>query len=155
MRIRGLGVGSIDTVAQTIQTVEGYYPGSLAYSNNNPGNLKFANQSGATGKDQYGFAVFPDYNTGYQALLNQINLDAGRGLTIAQFTDKYAPASDGNNPGAYAQSIAGASGLSVNDPLTMALGGDYGVNAGTGGTGTDWGSIAALAAGIVLVSLVV
>jgi hypothetical protein len=115
------GVGDINTVAQAIQTVEGYYPGSVAYVNNNPGNLKYVGQAGAT-QGANGFAVFDNYNDGYQALLNQISLDASRGETIAQFTAKYAPAADNNNPTSYAQTIANAAGLSVNDPLSEAIG---------------------------------
>lgn len=112
------GLGDFSTVASTIQTVEGWFPGSVSYRNNNPGNLKYANQPGATGEDANGFAIFPDYQTGLQALDNQIALDASRGLTIAQFTAKYAPAQDSNNPASYAATIASATGLSVNDPLS-------------------------------------
>jgi hypothetical protein len=118
MRLAGLG--TIDAVAQAIQQQEGYYPGSLAYTNNNPGNLRYAGQASAT-QGAGGFAAFPDYAAGYQALLNQISLDASRGLTILQFTSKYAPAADGNNPNAYAVAIANATGLTINDPLAGAL----------------------------------
>jgi hypothetical protein len=47
----GLGTTSSPNaaiIANTIQQVEGYYPGSLAYTNNNPGNLIFVGQAGAT-----------------------------------------------------------------------------------------------------------
>jgi hypothetical protein len=119
------GLGDINTVAQTIQTVEGYYPGPVSYTNNNPGNLKYAGQAGAT-QGANGFAVFSTYDAGYQALVNQINLDASRGQTIAQFTSIYAPAADNNNPTSYAATIANATGLSVNDPLSEAIGTDAG-----------------------------
>lgn len=62
----------------------------LAYRNNNPGNLRFANQDGAT-LGAGGFAKFDSPEAGYQALLNQIKLDQGRGLTVADFVSKYAP----------------------------------------------------------------
>jgi hypothetical protein len=131
------GLGDINTVAQTIQQVEGYYPGSVSYTNNNPGNLKYAGQPGAT-LGANGFAVFPNYDAGYQALLNQINLDASRGQTIAQFTSIYAPAADNNNPTSYAQTIANAAGLSVNDPLSEAI---------AGGTGSSSSSASLLGSG--------
>lgn len=120
------GLGDINTVAQTIQKVEGYYPGSLSYRLNNPGNLTYAGQAGATpvqvcNPTCHNFASFPTYDQGYQALQNQIQLDASRGLTIAQFTAKYAPAADQNDPASYASTIANASGLSVSDPLSAAL----------------------------------
>jgi hypothetical protein len=129
-----LSLGSVDTVAQAIQTMEGYYAGSATFRTNNPGALMYAGQSGSTGADPAtGLAIFPDYATGYQALLNQINLDASRGLTIDQFTAKYAPAAAGNNPGAYAMSIASATGLSPSDPLSMALSdGSAGIDPTTG-----------------------
>jgi len=123
-----LGLGSITTVADTIQKIEGYYPGTPAYRNNNPGNLTcnssgkpYAIQAGATGCDSSNFAIFPDYSTGYSALEAQIELDASRGETIQEFINKYAPASDGNDPTSYAASIASASGLSVTDLLSDAL----------------------------------
>jgi hypothetical protein len=117
-----LSLGSVDTVAQAIQTQEGYYAGSATYRFNNPGALMYAGQPGATGQDPAtGLAIFPDYATGYQALINQINLDASRGETIDQFTAKYAPASAGNDPATYAANIAAATGLSPSDPLSLAL----------------------------------
>jgi hypothetical protein len=117
------GIGDINTLALAIQSVEGYYPGSAAYRNNNPGNLMYVGQSGATGADSSGFAIFPSYQAGYQALLNQITLDASRGETIAQFTAKYAPASAGNDPTSYANTLATAAGLSPSDLLSAALDG--------------------------------
>lgn len=113
-------MGDFSTVASAIQTIEGWFPGSVSQSNNNPGNLKYAGQPGAIGQDASGFAVFPTVAAGTQALDNQIALDASRGLTIQQFAAKYAPAQDSNNPASYAAQIAAATGLSVSDPLSAA-----------------------------------
>jgi len=123
-----VGFGDISTVANTIQTIEGWFPGSLSYRNNNPGNLTFANQAGATPVQVcnpmcHTFASFDSYASGYAALENQISLDASRGESIQDFINKYAPASDNNNPTSYAAQIAAATGLSVNDPLSSALSG--------------------------------
>lgn len=131
-------IGSIQSVANTIQTIEGYYPGSLAYRNNNPGNLVFANQPGAT--QNGAFASFSSYDQGYQALQRQIQLDANRGLTIQQFINKYAPASDGNDPTSYAAQIAAAEGLSVNDPLSMAISGSSSASSDSAIQAMDTGS---------------
>lgn len=120
LRSRG-GLGDINTIAQAIQTMEGYFPGSLSYTNNNPGNLTPAGQPGCTPVG--GYCSFPTYDAGYQALLNQISLDASRGETIAQFTAKYAPAAAGNDPTSYANYLASAAGLSPSDPLSDALAG--------------------------------
>lgn len=135
----GLGASSaspaVATIASTIQTVEGYYPGSLAYNDNNPGNLIFNNQAGATkgppmAGTPYFYAVFPSYDDGYQALVNQINTYANQGLTIDQMMAKYAPATDANgnpttnNPTSYANQIATALGVSTDTTLTDALAGN-------------------------------
>jgi hypothetical protein len=136
------GVGSIDTIAQTIQRVEGYYPGTAAYRNNNPGNLRCCSpgvpcgiQRNAVGCEPgTNFAVFPTYDAGYGALKDQVQLDASRGLTIDQFINKYAPSSDNNDPASYGATIARDAGLNVSDPLAWALSEEGGF-AGTPGTG--------------------
>lgn len=123
MRISGLGVtqilsdSTVQTIAAAIQQQEGYYPGSLAYRNNNPGNLIYAGQSGAV-KGDGGFAEFPTYDDGLQALYNQIQLYASRGMTIQDMMNVYAPAGDGeNDPTGYAYTIAAALGASPDTPL--------------------------------------
>ncbi len=133
-RRRGLGAiaSGYTTVADTIVRQEGY--NSKLAPLNNPGNLIYAGQSGATPVTVNGttWASWPTYDAGYQGLLNQIALDASRGLTISQFTAKYAPAAAGNDPVTYAANIAAATGLSVNDPLAAAAGSGLPVFADTG-----------------------
>ncbi len=63
----------IQKMAEAIKQFEGYYPGSIAYMNNNPGNLKFANQPFAVDEDAFGHAIFDTYEHGWQALINQLN----------------------------------------------------------------------------------
>ena len=125
-RSRGFGQVSssgLQTIAATIQQVEGYYPGTLAYTNNNPGNLIYVGQAGAT-QGTGGFAAFPSYDAGYQALLNQIQNYANRGLTIDQMMAIYAPAGQGsNNPSSYAQTIASNLGVSTSTPVSAAISG--------------------------------
>src|ERR1700677_4861360 len=140
----------LQTLAQTIQTQEGYYPGSLAYTNNNPGNLIYVGQAGATA-GAGGFADFSTYDAGLNALYNQLNLYAtgacavcgGQPLTIAQMAAIYAPAGQGtNNPTVYANNMANALGVSPDTLLSTAIAGNAsgggGVSVGTDpGTGTD------------------
>jgi hypothetical protein len=119
MRLFGLGIpGALDTIAGTIQQVEGYYPGSLAYVNNNPGNLVYtsyyASAFGAI-PGAGGFAKFPDYATGYAALQHQIQVDAARGDSISDLTYSWLGSGQGGNAPAYAASIANALGV---DPST-------------------------------------
>jgi hypothetical protein len=65
--------------------------------NNNPGNLRFAQQKEATGQDDKGFAIFKDAPAGFRAFHAQIKLDASRGLTLEQFIHKYAPPSENDS----------------------------------------------------------
>lgn len=139
----------LQTLAQAIQTQEGYYPGSLAYQNNNPGNLVYAGQAGAT-QGAGGFADFTSYQAGLNALYSQLNLYStgacavcgGQPLTIQQMADIYAPAGQGsNNPTVYAQNMANALGVSPDTLLADALSGSSaGLDTGTGLDTTDDGS---------------
>lgn len=106
-------------LAKFIQDKEGWTPGSVSQKNNNPGNLKYVKQPGATGADEHGFARFPDYQTGLAALNKQIELDSSRGLTFRQFTAKYAPKDDHNDPEAYAKSLAASTGHNPDDPISV------------------------------------
>lgn len=119
-RIRRVGLGQLTAVASAIETEEGYYPGSISYQDNNPGNLMAAGQPGCTATSA-GFCSFATFADGWNALLNQISLDASRGETISQFIAKYAPASAGNDPTSYANYVASSVGLSPSDPLSLAI----------------------------------
>ena len=90
-----------------------YIPsGSLADRNNNPGNLRFVGQSGAT-QGEGGFAKFNTPEDGFQALVNQVQLDQSRGLTLEQFISKYAPSTE-NDTGTYIQQISEWLGVAPN-----------------------------------------
>lgn len=64
-------------------------------ANNNPGNLIYAGQPDAVRGEKRAdgtyWAVFPDLNSGYRALLKEVQATQKRGITIAQFIKKYAP----------------------------------------------------------------
>jgi len=64
--------------------------------NNNPGNIKFSKQKEATGKDDKGFAIFPDAPAGFRALHDQITLYRQRTMTVGQVINAYAPSSENN-----------------------------------------------------------
>lgn len=87
----------------------------FASRNNNPGNLKYVGQGGAT-LGAGGFAKFDTPEAGYQALLEQIKLDQGRGLTLAQFVNKYAPSSE-NDTKTYVSQIVDALGVPENTSI--------------------------------------
>lgn len=84
--------------------------------NNNPGNVRYIPGTWpaklATG-NRRGFCTFKTYNIGY-AVLKKIFTNACTGLskiyhptdTLYTFYEKYAPASDGNNPKKYAEYVS-------------------------------------------------
>lgn len=109
-----------DNIAQAIMEFEGYFVGSISYKNNNPGNLKFVGQLNATGQDQFGHAIFPTFQDGYNALINQIRrmLNGMSSLypqaeTLTQAMNTYA-AANGNE---YAAFIAQRIGVDPNVTL--------------------------------------
>ncbi|WP_447876939.1 hypothetical protein [Serratia fonticola] len=94
--------------------------GPRGIRNNNPGNLNFAGQAGAQkeGGPNGRFAVFQSMTAGVAALYRQIQLYASRGInTISKIVNKYAPAADNNNVGAYIKALMGATGKDANEAL--------------------------------------
>ncbi len=90
------GKTSFNSVGSDTNTASIQIPKStLAYKNNNPGNLRFASQQGAI-QGEGGFAKFSSPEAGVKALSNQIDLDAERGHTVESFISKYAPSTENN-----------------------------------------------------------
>lgn len=95
--------------------------------NNNPGNLNFVGQAGASLERPGGrFARFETAFDGLRALSRQLMLYAGRGInTVDKIISTWAPASDNNNTAAYIQAVSQRLGvnpqaaLNLNDPQTM------------------------------------
>ncbi|MGK4477248.1 lytic transglycosylase domain-containing protein [Yersinia enterocolitica] len=88
--------------------------------NNNPGNLKFAGQRGATLEDgpNARFARFPSMVEGIAALDRQVMLYLKRDKnTIDKIIDIYAPSSDGNNTSAYKSYLSRYTGLGLNEKI--------------------------------------
>jgi len=108
--------GSTSTIQIPQNIQQGTGQPQLAFQNNNPGNLMFVGQPGAV-QGAAGFAKFATPEAGYQALVAQVQLDAGRGLTLGQYIAKYAPPSS-NNTAQYIQQASQALGVSPNVPLS-------------------------------------
>lgn len=98
-----------------------------AERNNNPGNLNYAGQAGATLEDGSGarFAKFGSTAEGVSALARQLQRYGERGLdTVSKIINKYAPSSE-NNTQAYIDALSkrlGVTGdqkLDLNDPGTL------------------------------------
>lgn len=112
-------MATIQDLANAISKMEGWsVPNSLAQRNNNPGNLRYVGQSGAT-IGQGGFAAFPTPDAGMQALIDQINLDASRGATLSSFINKFAPPSE-NNTTDYLSYVSSQTG--VDSSMTLDAG---------------------------------
>ncbi|WP_324723850.1 hypothetical protein [Lelliottia sp. JS-SCA-14] len=88
--------------------------------NNNPGNLNFANQAGATKEGGQGgrFAVFESMEHGVAALYKQLQIYFKKGVnTLSSIVKTYAPASDGNNVDAYVSALSKATGKGANEAI--------------------------------------
>lgn len=108
-------------IANVIAQIEGWLvPNSLAQRNNNPGNLRFVGQSGAI-LGESGFAKFSSPDAGFEALQNQIKLDASRGLDVTGFLNKYAPSSE-NDTNNYISMFTSKLGVGAGDKLSDIIG---------------------------------
>lgn len=127
--------------------MEGFYePGTISARNNNPGNLRSWGSRPIIG----GFAQFETPEAGWAALIRQVQLNVGKGLTLEEFFggkpgvySGYAPSSDGNQPKQYAAFVAGRTGVDPDTPLTELVAG------GAGGGLTGGGDEIVLAAAVV------
>lgn len=87
--------------------------------NNNPGNLNFAGQAGASKEagPNGRFAVFGSMQEGVAALVKQIGLYVGRGKnTIRKIIETYAPSNE-NDTGAYINAVSKSVGIAPDAPL--------------------------------------
>jgi hypothetical protein len=137
----------ITSWASAIASFEGFNTaGSVAARDNNPGNLKYAGQAGATGQDSQGFAIFPDATTGWSALYNQLqvyvnnfpgysllqimahyldyvssSLGVDSGTTLAELASNSALPADGSGSSTSDSSSDGTQILGI-DPMWLAAG---------------------------------
>jgi hypothetical protein len=121
-----VGQFTISALADAIQVFEGFYPGSRAYRNNNPGNLEYHNQPGTTGADLQnrqppGYAIFATYEAGRTALeaLIRLRIAQHSAWTLLDFFYSYAPPSDNNDPDGYASTVARLVGVSPDTKLEL------------------------------------
>jgi hypothetical protein len=118
------------TIDAAIQRLEGWFPGSLSYQNQNPGNIvsgSFAAQFGGV-PGAGGFAQFPDLESGQAAEDALVGVYASQGLTIGQLAAKWT---GGGAPASYAPYIATQAGADVNTPLSSLSGSGTGSGSGT------------------------
>ncbi len=92
--------------------------GTRAWRNNNPGCLVYGNftrEKGAIGKGGK-FAVFPDYETGRNALADLLRTDKYRNLSIERAIIKYAPPYE-NDVATYKKRLHKLTGLTLTKKL--------------------------------------
>lgn len=108
------------TVQLNDGTVERRYgPASRAARNFNPGNIEaspFTRSVGAIGTDGR-FAVFPDRQTGINAISSLLGTKNYRDKTVQGAIATYAPAFE-NNTARYASTVAKAAGVSLDTKLS-------------------------------------
>jgi len=90
--------------------------GSVAWRNNNPGNIRKSKNSynlGAIGETDK-WAVFPDEESGLNAIVKLLRSKNYKNLSVSDAINRWAPSSDGNNPESYAHKVSKMTGLSAN-----------------------------------------
>ena len=116
----------VDSLSNGIAQMENANP-----SLNNPGNIMDLSYYQSTG--QFKLASYPTLAAGWAALKSLVSSYIGQGLTLEQFTAKYAPAGHGNNdPGNYANFLSAQTGIPTNIPLNTvdpSMGSDPSVDA--------------------------
>lgn len=87
--------------------------GDPAWRNNNPGNLRPGAHSRIHGSigTVGGFAVFPSYDKGREALVWLFKKETYQKKTVFDAVDDYAPAKDKNNPDQYRKNLSRLTGL--------------------------------------------
>lgn len=95
--------------------------GSQGLRNNNPGNFRPGiDWEGIAGQSN-NFLIFSDVQYGIRAMaLNLYNNYYKNGkTTLLSFIEKYAPASDNNNPTAYATSVGSDAGIAIDEDMQL------------------------------------
>jgi len=107
----------LDRLALSIQRHEGWYPGSVSFRQNNPGNLRYRKYHKDLYKAKigdYNFAYFPNYKIGFTALKDDLrakicgkskHINYSKNPTFLDMIKVYAPKEDHNDPNSYCQSL--------------------------------------------------
>lgn len=107
-----MATAAIRALADAITRMEGYAPGTRAWRNNNPGNLRDYKKTNGQWAiwptlphDDKGFPQFATPEAGRAALERDLGLKVGRGMTLEQIIYAWAPPSDGNNTAQYLANV--------------------------------------------------
>lgn len=112
--------GIVEKMANAIKEFEGWFPGSVSYRNNNPGNIKDTGFAGYVESDAQGHAIFDTFDSGWAALKRKLERAfLGQSevylpsMTLYQFFGTWA---EGNST-PYAEFVAQALGVDANARL--------------------------------------
>lgn len=122
--LAGIGAAASPSVVSAIASAINHQESSNP-SYNNPGDLRYAGQAGATGAAPNGMAIFSSLQAGQQAEVDQINLDITRGScanglpvnTIADLITCWAPPSE-NPTATYIANVGLWTGLDTSAPFS-------------------------------------
>ena len=114
------------SVDQAISQFEGFgVPGTIATRQNNPGNLTFgpfAESQGATGPGAGNIAIFPNSQTGFNAMDQLIQHYASQGYNIQDLINTWSPpGAPGNSPRStqnYTDFVAQKTGATPGTPVS-------------------------------------
>jgi hypothetical protein len=111
----------IPRIAELIAREEGYgIPGALPTRNDNPGDLRHSAHSFHSPDAPDAIGEIDTPTDGWNDLVRQLDLYAGRGLTVAQAIYEWAPPNENNTP-AYLSYIVNGLGVSSDTLLSSAL----------------------------------
>jgi hypothetical protein len=116
----------IELLACAIATQEGWFqPDAIPAKRNNPGDLRFAHQMGATvpagaPESPPPIAQFENKALGTTALFRQLWLQVAQGQTVRQIIAQWAPPTE-NNTSAYLQDVLNWTGLPADVPVLTLL----------------------------------
>jgi ribosomal protein S13 len=93
--------------------------GNRTWRNNNPGNIKSGAHSRIQGSigSVGGFAVFPSYEAGLQALVWLLKKKVYQNKTVFDMVSSFAPKNDHNDPDQYRKLIREKTGLNINKKI--------------------------------------
>jgi hypothetical protein len=116
----------VELLACAIATQEGFFAnGTIPVTRNNPGDLYFAGQLGATlpvaGSKDPEIAVFVSSSRGVTALFRQLWLQVAMGQSVREVVAQWAPASGGNNSAEYLANVLAWTGLPADTPVLELL----------------------------------
>ena len=121
----------VELLACAIATQEGWFdpdPTVTPRARNNPGDLRFASQIGAstpgwkmaTPQSPVPIATFTDAWAGVTALFRQVWLQVAKGQTVRQVIGQWAPPNE-NNTSVYLENVLAWTGLPPDTPVLQLL----------------------------------